>query len=236
MIKAMEPSAAWWPATSCNLFVSSSLLAMPRLFTRSCCMLTPVDVSPGSEAVAITLVMPAAARRSLRARVKRTLAALDRQYWSQALKPAASVPSRSSTFANFAWYRAPLDCDATRPMGLLRSSGRSSQARRKWLKEFTCMTASCPSSVTSRASSCPPPRPALRQSKSRRGNVSRMALPKPSTESKLRKSNVTLGTVTLAPGAPLLRADSAAACASSSMPGRAGTRTSKPMRASAFTT
>mmetsp|Transcript_223 Transcript_223/g.779 ORF Transcript_223/g.779 Transcript_223/m.779 type:complete len:233 (+) Transcript_223:349-1047(+) len=232
----MAPSAAWWPATSWSLFVSLNWPAIPTLFTRSCWMLTPVEVRPGSDAVAITFLIPAAAKRSLSARVKRTLAALDRQYWSHALKSAAFVPLRSSTFASFAWYRAPLDCEATRPEGLARRRGRSSQARAKWPSAFTCMIASSPSPVTSRASSRPPPRPALRHSRSRRGNASREALPKARTESRLRRSSAALGTVTLAPGAATLRAASAAASASPSMPGRAGTRTSNPMRASAFTT
>mmetsp|Transcript_32178 Transcript_32178/g.100441 ORF Transcript_32178/g.100441 Transcript_32178/m.100441 type:complete len:210 (+) Transcript_32178:350-979(+) len=209
---------------------------MPRLFTRSCWMFTPVAVRPGSEAVAMTLATPAAASLSLSARVKRTLEALERQYWSHALNLLASVPSMSSTFASFAWYRAPLDCEAMRPAALLRSKGMSSQASRKWLSALTCMTASCPSPVTSRRSSRPPPRPALRQRRSRDGSASRMVAPKDRTLSKLPRSRVAAGTETLTPGAATPFAASAAAWASPSMPGRAGTRTSKPKRARPFTT
>mmetsp|Transcript_12978 Transcript_12978/g.40956 ORF Transcript_12978/g.40956 Transcript_12978/m.40956 type:complete len:237 (+) Transcript_12978:229-939(+) len=236
MRSAKEPSAAWCPATSCSLLVFRSLSSMPKLFTRSCWKFTPVAVRPGSEAVAMTFDTPAATSLSLRARVKRTLEALERQYWSQAPKLAASVPSRSPTFASLAWYRAPLDCEAMRPTGLLRSRGMSSLARRKWLSALTCMIASCPSPVTSRWSSRPPPRPALRQRRSREGSASRMAAPKLRTLARLPRSKVALGTETLTPAAAPARAASAAAWASPSMPGRAGTRTSKPKRARPFTT
>mmetsp|Transcript_123062 Transcript_123062/g.359266 ORF Transcript_123062/g.359266 Transcript_123062/m.359266 type:complete len:237 (-) Transcript_123062:290-1000(-) len=236
MSSAREPSAAWWPATSWSLLVSRSLASMPRLFTRSCWMFTPVAVSPGSEAVAMTLATPAAASRSFSARVKSTLQALERQYWSHALNLLASVPLRSSTFSSLAWYRAPLDCEAMRPLGLLLSRGSSSEARRKWPSALTCMTASFPSPVASRRSSRPPPRPALRQRRSSEGSASRMATPNCLTESRLLKSSVALGTVTSTPGPAARRAASAAACASPSMPGRAGTKTLKPRRARPFTT
>ena len=78
------PSEAWQPAT-CSSLVDRRDGVPPgapnKECSKWCCALTPVAAKPGSATSTMTLSMPAARSRSLRARLKRQRHALLSWYW-----------------------------------------------------------------------------------------------------------------------------------------------------------